>query len=284
MRLLLTGAGGFIGRALLHRLAGHELFALVRPGAALSGCTVIPCDLAAPLDRTYLPDRIDGVIHLAQSHLWRAFPERADDVFAINVASTAALADWARSAHASRFCLVSTGSVYEPYQIPLREDAALAPTSYYSASKLAAELLLRPYGPIFAATCLRLFFPYGPGQQARLIPDLIARVRSGTPITLPENGPGMVIAPTFVDDVAEIIATACEQGWTGPLNVASPVSASLQEIGDLIGKLVGKQPSFERSAKAGSLRIVPELEHLAARWDMASFTPLAEGLSRTIAG
>src|SRR5262245_66645035 len=115
MRVVVTGAAGFIGSALLRRLAGHEVIAVIRPGCTVAGAECIPLDLSQPLDVALLPSRIDVVIHLAQSSRARIFPQGAADAFAVHVASTAALLDWATRAGASRFCLVSTGSVYEPY-------------------------------------------------------------------------------------------------------------------------------------------------------------------------
>jgi UDP-glucose 4-epimerase len=222
------------------------------------------------------------VIHLAQSRWSKVFPEGAHDAVAVNVFSTAALADWALSAGVSRFCLVSTGSVYDPYAGRLTEDAALAPVNFYGATKLAAENLLRPYSSLFTTCVLRLFFPYGPGQEARLIPDLIERVRSGLPITLPRNGDGMVITPSFVDDVAAVIARATEEGWSGTFNVAAPTALTIRQIGETIGRLLDKPPCFEHDARAGTSRIVPDLSRLASHWDLNRFTNLADGLSRTI--
>jgi UDP-glucose 4-epimerase len=283
MRILVTGAAGFVGSALLPQLREHEVTALIRPGGrSLPRSASIGADLGKPLDHAVLPPHIDAVIHLAQSRWSKAFPEGAEDAFAVNVASTAALADWARSAGAIRFCLISTGSVYDPYDGRLTEDAALAPGNFYGATKLAAENLLRPYSSLFTTCVLRLFFPYGPGQEARLIPDLVERVRSGLPITLPRKGDGMVITPSFVDDVAAVIVRATEEGWSGTFNVAAPTALTIREIGETIGRLLDKPPSFEHDAKDGTGRIVPDLSRLAAHWDMNRFTNLADGLSRTI--
>ena len=100
-----------------------------------------------------------------------------------------------------QFVLASSGSVYEPFGGHLREEAALAPGSFLGATKLASEFLARPYGAAFTLSVLRLFFPYGPNQRDRLIPDLIGRVRSGRPIQLAEDGEGLCFTPTFVEAV-----------------------------------------------------------------------------------
>ena len=100
-------------------------------------------------------------------------------MFAVNVAMTMFLLEWAAQARVKQFCLVSSGAVYEPFASPLKEDAALAPIGFLGASKLASEIIAKPFSSIFTLNTLRLFFPYGPGQRDRLIPELVRRVRSG---------------------------------------------------------------------------------------------------------
>jgi UDP-glucose 4-epimerase len=79
MRILLTGATGFIGSRLTSLLIerGHELFCLLRPGTPCAvGATPLPCDLARYTAIETFPS-VDTVIHLAQSHQYRNFPAAA---------------------------------------------------------------------------------------------------------------------------------------------------------------------------------------------------------------
>src|SRR5262249_22562463 len=107
MRVLVTGATGLIGSALVERLArSSEVFALGRTsGLELEGVDWIRGDLSEPLDPATLPAKVDAVAHLAQSERYRDFPEGALDLFAVNVQSTAALLEYARGAGASAFVL-----------------------------------------------------------------------------------------------------------------------------------------------------------------------------------
>ncbi len=285
MRILVTGTTGFVGRELIRRLSGHDVVALVRPGGAgPAGVKSLNVNLSLPLDTGQLPERIDAVVHLAQSSRARVFPEGSADAFAVNVASTAALLDWAVRARASRFCLVSTGSVYEPYSSPpFREDAALAPSSLYAATKLASEVLVAPYAGHFAASVLRLFFPYGPGQKNRLIPNLAERINEGRAIDLPFSGDGLVLTPTFVDDAADVITEAIASAWSGTYNISAPQTITLHALAESIGRVIGRAPAFVRSRNAGSSQIVPDLSRMAALWNMTRFTPLDIGLKRTFA-
>src|SRR5207237_3053965 len=186
-------------------------------------------DLENPVIPRDLPDRIDAVAHLAQARHYRNFPDDAPEMFRVNVNATAALLEYGRQARASVFCLVSSGTVSERYVGRISEDAPVAPTRHLGASKLAAETLERPYADLFDVSILRLFFPYGPRQTERLVPDVIERVRNGTPVQLASDGEGLRLVPTFVDDIAAVIETALAAHWRGVFNIANPPVLTLQE-------------------------------------------------------
>ena len=284
MRILMTGASGFIGYAVASRLADrHEVFAVSRNGhPVLDGVVPIAWDLADPLPAGALPGEIDAVLHAAQSRAYRNFPAGAADVFAVNVAATAGLLDYALRAGATGFVLVSSGTVYEPYTGALSEAAAVAPNSLNGASKLAAEALAFAYQGVLSVCALRLFFPYGPGQVDRLIPDVIRRVRAGEPVML-SGSDGLQFAPIFVEDVADVIATALTHSWAGRLNIAGTRLVSLRELTDIIARLLGKQACFAPAAGPAP-SIEADLSRVSRLYDVARFLPLEAGLHRTIAG
>src|SRR5260221_6444068 len=140
MRILVTGASGFVGQHLLPRLAGeHEVIALVRrmPPVELPTAKTIVADLTSPSLVARLPRDIDVIVHLAQAY--KSFPDDAAEIFAVNAASTQRLADHARSCGVRRFVLASSGSIYSPGPRPLRESDPPRPGGFHPATKLMAE-------------------------------------------------------------------------------------------------------------------------------------------------
>jgi nucleoside-diphosphate-sugar epimerase len=266
----------------VRRLAerGHELLCICRPGAQVRSYQTVWWDASEPLPEGSFPNDVDVVVHLAQSRTFRNFPGDAQEMFGINVRMTAELLRWAANAGVKQFVLASSGSVYEPYLGRLHEDAALAPNSFLGATKLAAEVLAKPYGNVFKLSILRLFFPYGPAQRDRLIPDLIERVRTGRKIQLAEDGEGLSFTPTFIDDVSSVFAACVENAWTGTINVGAPGCVSIRRVTEIIGNILKTDPQYEL-VKRPAVVIDPDLSRLTERLDPAGFTPLDAGLRKT---
>ncbi len=282
MRVLVTGATGFVGEALMRRLAGagHEPLAVTRGDAAGPGA--VRWNLGEEPAPASLPEELDAIVHAAQSRNYRAFPGDGREMFAVNTAGTSALLDYAARAGVSRFCLLSSGTVYDPFHRGLDEEAPLAPTSMLGATKLAAEIVAGPYAALFPTSILRIFTPYGPGQTARLIPGLIDRVRSGTPVQLSADGQGMRLAPIYVGDLCAVIIAAIEAPWGGVVNVAAPRATTIRGVAEIAGRLLDRTPRFEiREGTAPDL--APPVDRLASRYDLGTLLPLEEGLERTIA-
>lgn len=283
MRILITGGSGFIGSALGPRLAaaGHELLCVCRTGASASFGETVIWDAESPLGTSKLPAAADAVIHLAQSRSYRDFPADSREMFDVNIGMTMSLLQWAARSGVKQFCLASSGAVYEPFTGSLREDAAVAPRGFLGASKLASEIIARPFAGLFKLNILRLFFPYGPGQHDRLIPDLIRRIRCGEAVQVTANGEGMRLVPTFVEDIADVFVASVESSWTGTVNVATPEALSIRRIAELIGQQLGIEPKLEIVERT-PIDIVPDLDRLADRFDLRRFTRFEKGLRKTI--
>jgi len=255
--VFVIGAGGFVGQHLVRHLAasGLRVIATARPGRALilsPGVEWIAADLSVG-DTSNWPAHYETLIYLAQSSKWRDFPAGAEDVVRVNVGSVLQAAEHARNVGAKRFLHMSTGSVYPQTRVPSEENDSIpvaATRSFYVASKLAAELMLGPYSAYFGLTHLRLFMPYGPGENEKmLIPRLLSKIRGGEAIDL-HGSDGLLSNPIYVEDVAEATRRCLALDGTQTLNLGGPEVLSLRQVAEAIGLAIGKRPEFHLKPEA----------------------------------
>lgn len=277
MRVLVTGAGGFVGRQLVPALAavGHEVVPVVRPGQEPG--EAIALDLSRPLGERVLP-AVDAVVHLAQANV--PLPEGARELFRVNAASTHDLLEHARRCGARTFVLASSGSVYGPVEHPVSEGHPARATDFYAVTKRAAELSVAAYAPFLATIVLRLFTPYGPGQARRLVPRLIARVREGRPVTLNAGGRPH-LTPIFAGDVVRVVLRALERDGHDVVNVAGDEVVSIRELAERIGEVVGREPVFEEGDGAVAGDLVADNTRLHELYGLDDLVTLAQGLRET---
>ncbi len=175
--LLVTGAGGFVGR---HVLAQAETagWRTVR----FAG------DVLDPAAWNAAPGGVTAVIHLA-AVLCRSrmiAPEDAARVERVNVEGTAAACRFC-AARGARLVFASTAGVYASSPAPLAETAPTAPANAYARSKLAAEDICRENARLQGLTGViaRLFNVYGPFQSGpMLLPTVLEALLAGLPVSL----------------------------------------------------------------------------------------------------
>jgi UDP-glucose 4-epimerase len=226
VRVLVTGAFGFVGTALVDVLtsAGHEVRALTsRPltDVPANGAEVVQGDVRdAEAMRRAVRD-VDGVCHLAALVMVREARERAQEYWGINHGGAAtvvraAVEEAARAGRPMRFVLASTGAVYgQPSSQPIPEDLPLRNANEYGETKIAAEreALEVPRDGAFGAVVLRLFNTVGAargliGDPDTLIPKILAVARGDVP-ALQINGDGEAIRDfVHVYDVARAFELA----------------------------------------------------------------------------
>lgn len=284
-RVLVTGATGLVGGALLELLDEKtEAYALSRTAPERGDrCCWIKHDLTSQLPRQ-MPEGIDTVIHLAQSLRFREFPEAAGDIFEVNVGSTARLLEWASKNGVRRFVYASSGGIYGHGDEGFREDDLIrtpATLGYYLASKRSAELLVEAYESEFIVVILRFFFVYGPGQrESMLIPRLAAAVKAGAPVSL-QAPDGIRINPIYVRDAAAAAKAALLIEESARVNVAGPDVLSIREIAEIIGRQVGREPTFSVAADDVPRHLVGDISRMRSLLHEPT-VGFAEGIARTL--
>jgi UDP-glucose 4-epimerase len=283
VRIVLTGATGFIGSHLLPVLAErHDVVAIARGAhAEMPAVTWVDHDLRRPLSEAKLPATTDAVLHLAQSRRYRDFPSSANDIFALNVRATFDLLEYARRARASRFVFASTGGVYGHGDESFVEEDAVNPINFYLASKYAAETMIAPYVGELRAIVLRLFFVYGPGQGQMLVSSLARRVLRGETITI-SGDPGIRINPLYVGDAVRVFERALEHESSLLCNVAGDEVVDLRRLVGMLGELAGTTPLVEHAPAEHEGDIVGDTRRMKAALGVWPDVPLCEGLARLI--
>jgi GDP-4-dehydro-6-deoxy-D-mannose reductase len=250
MRVLVTGAGGFVGRTLCQELLrqGHEVLGALRTAevvdealrASLAGVRWIGFELGSAVSiEAALDHAPDAVVHLAAVASGAEARRDPLTAWATNAMGTCALVyEIERLRPGTRMVYASTGEVYgRGYTRPIRESDPAEPCSPYAASKLAAELALqeshRRAG--FNGIIARCFQQTGPGQRdAFVVPALARRVlaaqRDGAR-TIAAGNLTPVRELTDVRDVARALTLLLDHGEPGTVyNVASGRGVSLHEL------------------------------------------------------
>ena len=280
MRVLVTGATGFVAPHLLERLArdGHDGIALGHDASRLPPGESVVVDLSAPIDDDAIPS-FDVVVHLAQANV--PFPDGSRDLFRVNVASTQELIDLARRRGAARFVYASSGSVYGLGEGAVGEDDTRRADDFYGVTKRSGELVVGAYRDHVGTAILRFFAPYGPGQVKRLIPGLIARVANGDAVALRGGGrPRMT--PVYVDDAVEAIVRSLESDEDLVVNVAGDEVASIRDLAERIGAMVGREAVFEEVGGDAPGDLIARNERMHDLLAGRDLVPLDEGLRRTV--
>lgn len=269
--VLITGASGFIGRSLADYLVAsgdYKVIGISReaPGIASSLYEHVYMDMKEKGWTQELDYDVDVVIHLAQSEYYREFPEKVDDMLAVNIDASLEILEWCRNRCVSKFIFTSTGNVYSPKESLMKEGDECIPISMYAATKISAEYLAKQYSSYFQVCILRLFGVYGPGQTGMLVPTMIDRVSKGDEVQL-ASGIGIIMNPVYISDCLEYIRRIT--GLDGldsylVLNIAGPEILSLKDMVLSIGNVLLMQPEIaENDSKpaylAGDIEKIVEL-------------------------
>ncbi|GID27851.1 NAD-dependent epimerase/dehydratase family protein [Paractinoplanes brasiliensis] len=196
MRILITGASGFLGRALVRELAGagHELTLLAHTRQVPRSFyhhEVVTADLrdTALLRKILAGAGCERVCHLAALTGIRDSSERVDEYFSVNVGGTVSLLT-AMQGHSAGLVFASSRAVYaESLRGAISEDSPTAPSSPYGVSKLLCErvIALQSATAGLSAWSLRCFNVSGgipgvvDGDLRRLIPRLLAATKGEVP-------------------------------------------------------------------------------------------------------
>ncbi|MBI4472930.1 MAG: dTDP-glucose 4,6-dehydratase, partial [Acidobacteria bacterium] len=254
--------------------------------------TFVRGDIAdeAQVQKVFAGRRFDAVVNFAaETHVDRSILDSAPFV-RTNIEGTRCLLEQARKYRVAKFVQISTDEVYGSLGATgsFREDTPLDPTSPYSASKAAADLLVLAYHKTHGLPALitRCSNNYGPYQfPEKLIPVLITNAMEDRP--LPIYGDGLNVREwIFADEHSRAVLTAIERGAPGEVyNVGSGHETTNLEVVREILRLMGKPESliqFVKDRPGHDRRYSIDCSKIAREWNWSSEVSFASGLAASI--
>lgn len=250
MRVLLTGATGFIGSHLARLLLsqGHEVQAIIRPGSdrwricdIAEHLTILECDLGdlvGAMGRVRA-SRPDICIHLAWRG-WSGTSAPAED----NVSSLSVGLELMRGvARLGCRTFVGAGTCFEygmTYDL-LTERTPLRPHDLYGTCKNSLFQVAQQFSRISGLHVIwpRIFYSYGPYEDTRrLVPSIVLALLRGE---IAKVTPGQQIRDYLhVEDVASAIWAVAQSNHAGAINIAFGSPVSIAEIAQQLGQIVGR--------------------------------------------
>jgi dTDP-glucose 4,6-dehydratase len=261
MKILVTGADGFIGSHLTEALvrAGYDVRAFVLynsfnswgwldhcDGEVKGQFEVFAGDIRDPNGVRTAMKNCDGVLHLAALIAIPYSYHSPDTYVDTNIKGTLNIVQAARDLGVSKIVHTSTSEVYGTAQfVPITEDHPLQGQSPYSASKIGADQIAMSFYTSFdtPVAILRPFNTYGPRQSARaVIPTIITQIATGN-----KQVKLGALDPTrdfnyVADTVAGFLAALKSDKCIGEvLNIGSNFEISIGDTAHTIAKLMGEE-------------------------------------------
>lgn len=289
--ILLLG-GGFIGAALMRQLAaaGRSVHVLARRPAS-ADFSHVHWHCGELQDRELLLRLLPGcgtVVHLA-SETTPGISARHPLLEAGNLLPTLTLLEVLQDFPDTHLIYFSSGGTLygNPAQLPVAEDAPLAPLSYHGAGKAAQEMLLQAFrAQGRAVTILRPANAYGPGQLLKagfgLVRTMLEHIRCNTPLEVWGDGEA-VRDFVYVDDVAAACARFVDRpDDNGNYNIGSGEGCSINGLIRCAGQVCGRDPQvvYRPARRSDVAKVILDISRLRATgW--APQVDLAGGLQRT---
>lgn len=303
MKILVTGAAGFIGSHVARAFAGwgHEVHGLDHRPTTIPGVTPHVADLSTDMPLT---EPVDVVFNLAShSHVDHSIVQPRSFILN-NITIAITMLEYARAFPPGLFVQFSTDEVYGPAPAGTAhgEWSPIIPSNPYAASKAAQEAIAiaywRTYGvPVVLTQTMNV---YGPGQLAsKFVPMAASRIRVGAPVPIhAERTPEGWVAGSrhwlYVDDVASALRHVIrlravpfgEASRPARWNIVGEREIANDDLALMIGEVVGERVVLEytdfHAARPGHDRryALDGSDLAAAGWTPR--IPIREGLERTL--
>lgn len=309
MRILITGAAGFLGSHLSDRLLadGHEVvgmdnFITGNPGniAHLMGNEKFSFYKHDVSNYIFLPGKVDAVMHFASPA--SPNPQSPSGYFNLPIQTMKAGALGTHNclgvakANNARFLIASTSEIYgDPLVHPQTEDYTgnvdpVGPRAVYDEAKRFAESITMAYHRYHGVDTriVRIFNTYGPRmdlEDGRALPNLLKQALLEQPLTVYGEGK-QTRSFCYVDDLVDGIVRLLYSDEHLPVNIGNQHEISLLEFAEAINKITGNKAGVTfvkdaRSARDPQQRR-PDITRARAILQWEPKVSLEEGIAKTI--
>ena len=305
MKILVTGAAGFIGINLCNRLldGGHEVVGLDNFFSAKKNSldflkdreafSFIEHDVLNPLPVEI--GKIEAIYHLACP----ASPPRyqSDPIFTLRTSfeGTLNLLNFARSENI-KMLFSSTSEVYGDPKVHPQDESYVGSVnphgirSCYDEGKRVAESLCMNFWREFNTSLkiIRIFNTYGPHmdpQDGRVVSNFIVQALKGEALTIYGDGK-QSRSFQYIDDLIEgmILYMELDDNFPGPINLGNPDEFTVKELAELIQKMVDPSTTFvyQDLPQDDPMQRCPDISLAKDKLDWAPVVKLEDGLKKTI--
>jgi dTDP-glucose 4,6-dehydratase len=302
MRVLITGAAGFLGSHLCDRFLaeGHSVVGLD------NFVTGHPDNVAHLMGRpdfeflrhnistyTFVAGPIDGVLHFASPASPVDYLEHPIPTLKVGALGTHNALGLAK-AKGARFFLASTSEVYgDPLVHPQNESYwgnvnPIGPRGVYDEAKRFAEAMTMAYHRYHGVDTriVRIFNTYGPRMRprdGRVVSNFIVQALTGEPITIYGNG-SQTRSFCYVDDEIEGIYRLFMNGDAEPTNIGNPDEYTVKQLAEIVVELTGtRSPIVYRELPEDDPKVRrPDITRACGMLGWMPKVPVREGVARTI--
>jgi len=309
MRVLITGAAGFLGSHLCEKLLtnGHQVVGMDN---FITGSQENLSHLAGNHDFSFIrhdvanfifvPGKVDAVMHFASPASpnpaspfgYTNLPIQTMKAGALGTHNTLGVA----RAHGARYILASTSEIYgDPLEHPQKETYwghvdPIGLRSVYDEAKRFAEALTMAYHRHHGldTRIVRIFNTYGPRMRlddGRVVPNFIQQALNGQPLTIYGDGK-QTRSFCFVEDLIEGIYRLLLSDEHYPVNIGNPDEITILEFAETINRIVGNTAgvNLKPALRLGDdpQRRRPDISRANSILNWQPQIPLAEGIQRTI--
>ncbi|WP_299427544.1 UDP-glucuronic acid decarboxylase family protein [uncultured Meiothermus sp.] len=303
MRILITGAAGFLGSHLCERLLheGHEVTGVddfssgqkrnVELLTRFPRFHFVEADASRPLN---IAGSLDWVMHFASPASPPRYLKLPIQTIRVNGEGSRHLLDMA-VAKGAKFFLASTSEIYgDPMVHPQPETYwgnvnPVGPRSIYDEAKRYAETLTMAYQQAkgVSTRTIRIFNTYGPRMDAedgRVVTNFIVQALRGQPLTIYGDG-SQTRSFQYVDDLIEGIRRLMDVEFHQPVNLGNPEEYTMLQLAQLTQELVGsKMPLvYQPLPQDDPRQRRPDITRAKELLDWEPRVSVREGLARTIA-